>query len=184
MNFLLFVTPPSIYHGCSTRKTFWEENFTGKQDLFQSANMKDCVRRKVRKNKEINGIDKIVILNVSAKFDILNKMKTTSSKSKVKLGRSGKGLVTTLDFKAKLRSSKYKKGKFTIVNVSEKDLSKIIKEFEKIGKVPYVKRITKHNPTSSYFHLVGKIAKCMMRSDKLNWHDHGYRAHFQIGRAS
>ena len=34
MKFLVVVTTPSIYHGCSTRKTFWEEKFTGKQDLF------------------------------------------------------------------------------------------------------------------------------------------------------
>ena len=31
----------------------------------------------------------------------------------------------------------------------------------------------KHEPTHSYFHLVRQLAKCMMRSDQLNWHDHG-----------
>ena len=87
MKFLVVVTPPSIYHGCSTRKTFWEEKFTGKRYLFQSANMKKFGLRKVRKHKEIKGSDKIVTLNVSAKFDILNKMETTSSESKGKLGR-------------------------------------------------------------------------------------------------
>ena len=79
MKFLVVVTPPSIYHGCSTRKTFWEEKFTGKKDLFQSVNMKNCGRPKVKKHKEIKGSDKIVILNISAKFDSLNKMKTTPS---------------------------------------------------------------------------------------------------------
>ena len=53
-----------------------------------------------------------------------------------------------------------------------KDLSNIIKEFEKIGKLPYVKRISKHEPTPSYFHLVRQLAKCMMISDKLNRHFH------------
>ena len=91
MKFLVVVTPPSIHHGCSTRKTFWEENFTGKKYLFQFVNMKTCVRCKVRKHKEIKGSDKIVTLNISVKFDSLNKMKTTSSESKGKLGRSGKG---------------------------------------------------------------------------------------------
>ena len=43
MKFLVVVTPPSIYHGCSTRKTFWEEKFTGKQDLFESMNMETVV---------------------------------------------------------------------------------------------------------------------------------------------
>ena len=40
MKFLV-VTPPSIYNGCSTRKTFWEEKFTGKkQYLIEPVNMK------------------------------------------------------------------------------------------------------------------------------------------------
>ena len=111
MKFLVVVTPPSIYHGFSTRKTFWEEKFTGKKYLFQSVNMKNCGRRKVRKHKDIKGSEKIVTLNVSEKFDNLNKMKTTSSESEGKLGRSGKGLVTALDSKTKVRSQKYKKGK-------------------------------------------------------------------------
>ena len=89
MKFLVVVTPPSIYHGCSTQKTFWEEKFTGKQELFESVNMKNCVRRKVSKHKDIKGSDKCVtlniyeILNISEKFDNLNKMETTSSESKV-----------------------------------------------------------------------------------------------------
>ena len=76
--------------------------------------MKNCGRRKVRKHKEIKGSDKIVALNISAKLDSLNKMKTTSSESKRKLGRSGKGLVTALDFKTKVRSQKYKKARYAI----------------------------------------------------------------------
>ena len=70
--------------------------------------MKNCGRRKVRKHKEIKGSDKIVTLNVSAKFDSLDKMETTYSKSKGKLGISGKGLVTALAFKAKVRLQKLK----------------------------------------------------------------------------
>ena len=89
MKFLVVVTPPSIYHGCSTRKTFWEEKFTSKQDLFESVIMKNCGRQKVRKHNEIKGSDKCVtlniyeIFNISEKFDSLNKMETTSSESKV-----------------------------------------------------------------------------------------------------
>ena len=120
MKFLLVVTPQSIYHSCSNRKMFWEEKFTGKQELFQSVNMKNCGCRKVRKHKEIKGSDKCVtlniydILNFSEKFDDLNKMETTSSESKVKLERSVKGLVTALDLKTKARSKKYKKTRYTI----------------------------------------------------------------------
>ena len=173
MNFLAVVTPPSIYHGCSTRKTFWEEKFTGKKYCFQSVNMKTFGRRKVSKHKDIKGSDSIVTLNISETFDGLNKMETTSSESKGKLGRSGKGLVTALAFKTKVRLSKYKKARYAIVNVSEKDLLKIIKEFEKIEKLPYDKRIPKHEPTPSYFHIVRQLANCMMRSDEHNRHVHG-----------
>ena len=115
MKFLVVVTPPSIYHGCSTRKTFWEKKFTGKQDLFESVNMKNCGRRNVREHKEIKGSEKCVtlniyeILNISEKFDNLNKMETTSSESKVELEGSGKELVTALSLKTKARSKKYKK---------------------------------------------------------------------------
>ena len=104
MKLLVVVTTPSIYHGCSTRKTFWEEKFTSKKDLFQCVNMKHFGCHKVRKHKEIKGSDKIVALNISVKFDSLNKIKTTSSESKGKLGISGKGWVTALAFTTKVRS--------------------------------------------------------------------------------
>ena len=116
MKFLVVVTPPSIYHSFSNRKTFWEETFTGKQDLFESVNMKNCGRIKVRKHKEIKGSDKCVtlniyeILNISEKFDSQKKMEPPSSESKVELKISGKGLVTALALKTKA-SSKNKKGK-------------------------------------------------------------------------
>ena len=92
--------------------------------------MKNCGRRKVRKKKEIKGSDKCVtlniydILNISEKFDDLDKMETTSSESKVKLERTGKGLVNALDLKIKARSKKYKKAWYAIRNVSMKDLFK------------------------------------------------------------
>ena len=65
MKLLLVVTSPFICHGCSTRKTFWEEKFTGKEDLFLSVNMKNCGRCKVRKHKDIKGSEKSVTLNIS-----------------------------------------------------------------------------------------------------------------------
>ena len=86
MKFLVVVAPPSIYHGCSTRKMFWQVKFTGKkQDLFDSVNMRNCGQRNVRKRKEIKDSDERVtlnvyeILNIPEKFDNLDNMKTTSS---------------------------------------------------------------------------------------------------------
>ena len=116
MKFLVVVAPPSIYHGCSTRKTLWEENFTGKkQDLFVSVNMRNCGWHNVRKHKEINDSDERVTLNmndilkISEEFDNLDNMETTSSESKIKMEVSGKWLVTTLVLKTKTRSTKYLK---------------------------------------------------------------------------
>ena len=40
MKLLSVVTPPSIYHGCSTWKMFWEEKFTGEENLFSAVNIK------------------------------------------------------------------------------------------------------------------------------------------------
>ena len=47
MKFLAVVTLPYIYHGCSTRNTFWEEKFTGKENLFLSVNIKIGVNAKL-----------------------------------------------------------------------------------------------------------------------------------------
>ena len=108
MKFLVVVTPPSIYHGCSTWKTFWEEKFTGKkQDVFEYVNMRNCGQRNVRKHREIRDSDDRVTLNmneilkISEELDNLDKMETTSSESKVKMEGSGKWLVTAMDLKTK-----------------------------------------------------------------------------------
>ena len=106
MKLLAVVTPLSIYNGCSTRKTFWEVNFTGEEKLFLAVNMKNCGRPNVRKHREINVSDKYFTLDISLKFDSLYNMKITSSESKEKLERSGKEFITSLVFKAKLRPHK------------------------------------------------------------------------------
>ena len=85
MKFLVVITSPSLYHGCSTQKKFWEGRFTGKEDLFLSVNMKNCGRRKVRKHKEIKDSDKYFTLNISEKFDSLNKMAVYQDENNVVL---------------------------------------------------------------------------------------------------
>ena len=82
-------------------------------------------------------------------------------------------MITSLGFKTKARSQKYKNTRFAIGNVSEKDSSNIIREFEKFEKLSYEKKRPKHEPTERYFHLARQIANFMMRSDKLNWYDQG-----------
>ena len=102
-------------------------------------------------------------------------METTPSESKVELERSVKVLVTAMSLKTKARSKKYKKARYSIGNVSMKNLSKKIKDFGKIVKVTYLKRIPKHEPTLSYFHLVVCLGECMMICGENNHHVHnGY----------
>ena len=111
MKLLSVVTSPYIFHGVSTWKKFWEEKFTAEEKFtlgyFSSVNMKffDC--QNVRKHRKIKGSDKYVTLITSLKFDSLEKMRITSSESKFKLGRSGKGLITSLGLKAKKRPKKW-----------------------------------------------------------------------------
>ena len=143
--------------------------------------MRNCGQRNVRKHREIKDSDERVnlnmneILKISEEFDNLDKMETTSSESKVKMEGSGKWLVTAPDLNTKARSTKYKKARYAIGNVSMKDLSNKIKEFENFVKVLHLKRTHKHEPTLSYFHLVECLRKCMMRSGENNHHVHdGY----------
>ena len=68
--------------------------------------MKNYGRHNVRKHKEIKDSDKYVTLEISSKFDSLDNIKITSSESKGKLEILGKGLITFLGFKAKVRSQK------------------------------------------------------------------------------
>ena len=97
--------------------------------------MKNGGRRDFRKHKYIKGSDKYVTLDISSKFYSMDNMKITSSESKGKLEISGKGLITYLVFKAKVRSQKYKKARCAIGNVSKKDLSKIIKRVWEIWEI-------------------------------------------------
>ena len=131
MKLLSVVTLPYVYHGCSTRKKFWEEKFTYEEKFtlgeFSSVNMKNCGCRNVRKHRELNGSDKYITLDVSLKFGSLENMKITSSDPKDKLGRSGKRLITSLGLKVKARPKKYKKSRYAIENFSMKYLSNIIR---------------------------------------------------------
>ena len=174
MKLLEVVIPPYIYHGLSTRKTFWEETFTGEGKVtlgdFTAVNMKNCGCHNVRKHREIKDSYKYVTLDILLKFDSMDKMRITSSESIDNLGRSGKGLITSLGLKAKARPHKYKKARYAIGNVSKKDFSNIIREFDKLPYKSYERRIPKNDPTDIYLYLARHLAKCTMRDDALNLH--------------
>ena len=138
--------------------------------LFSAMNMKNLSLRNVRKYREIKGSDRYVTLEISLKFDSLDNIKVTSSESKEKLERSGKGLINSLGFKSKVRPHKYKKSRYAIGNVSKKYLSNIIEEFDKLTYECYEKKRAKHDPTDRYFFLSRELVKLMMRSDALKLH--------------
>ena len=96
---------------------------------FTSLNMKNCSRHNVRKHRDIKDSDKYIALYISLKFGSRYKMIITYSEPIYNLGRSGKGLITSMGLKSKARPDKYKNARYTFVNVSMKDLSKIIREF-------------------------------------------------------
>ena len=75
-----------------------------------------------------------------------------------------------MGLKAKLRPKKCKKARYSIGNVIEKDLSRIIREFEKLPYKSYERRRPKHAPTNTYFYLVRQLTKCMLRADAINFH--------------
>ena len=82
-------------------------------------------------------------------------------------------MITFLGFKTKSRLHRYKKAGYATENDSKKDLSKIIREFEKFEKLSSEKMRPKYEPIDSYFYLARQLAKCMMRSDTINWQDYG-----------
>ena len=75
MKLLEVVSPPSIYHGFSTRKTFLEEKFT-------PVNMQNSGCRKVRQLRDIKNGEKYITLVISLNFASMEKMKITSSEPK------------------------------------------------------------------------------------------------------
>ena len=144
MNILEVVKPPSIYHGISTWKMFWEEIFT-------PGNMKNCGWCNVKKDREIKNSEKYITLDISLKYGCLDKIKIKSLEPKEYLKISGKGLIASMGLNTIRGSKKNKQARYAITNVSLKNISKIIKEFEKFPYEIYTWNSYKHEPTDSYF---------------------------------
>ena len=142
MKLLEVVTPLSIYYGYSTRKMFWEKIFT-------PVSMKNCGRCNVRKHRDIKNGENYITLDINLNFFSLDKMKITSSEPNDYLGKSAKELITSLGLKI-------------ICNVSLKDISKIVKEFDNLPYEGCVRKSSKHMPTESCIYLARQIVKRMM----------------------
>ena len=89
-------------------------------------------------------------------------MKITSSDPKDYLERSGKGLINYIGLNT------IEKARYAINNVSMKDLSNMIKDFEKFPYEGYLRMSPNHKPTGSYFYIVRQLYKCMMRAYAFN----------------
>ena len=63
---------------------------------------------------------------------------------------------------------RYIKARYAIGNFSKKDLSNIIRDFDKLPYGSYEKKRPKYKPTESYVYLARQLEKCMLRSDALN----------------
>ena len=100
----------------------------------------------------------------------MDRMIIKSSEPIDNLGISGEGLITSMGIKAKTIPNKQKKSRYAIVNFSMKDLSKSIREFEKLSCKIYERRRPKHKPNESYFYPARNITKCTMRAYALNSH--------------
>ena len=110
MKLLAVVTPPYIYHGCSSWKPLLEEQFIGEEKLtigeFTAVNINYCACRNVGKHRDIKSKYKYIALDILLKFGSLGKMRITSSGPKDNMGRSGKGLIASLGIKSKARPKK------------------------------------------------------------------------------
>ena len=72
MKLLAVITLLSIYHGCSTRKMFWEKKYT-------LLNMESCDCHNIRKHRNIKDGENYITLDISLDFSSLDKMKIKSS---------------------------------------------------------------------------------------------------------
>ena len=79
------------------------------------------------------------------------------------MGRLGKRLIASLGINNIRISKKNKIARYAITNIILKNISKIIKEFEKLPYEGYVWKRSKHEPTDSYFYLYRNLSKFMMR---------------------
>ena len=122
-------------------------------------NMKNCGRQNVRKHRDIKDSDNYIALYINLKFGSLENMRITSSEPKDNFGIPGKGLITSLGIKEKARPNKHKKVRYVIRNVSMKDHSKIIMDFDKLLYKSYESKRNTHDPTDSYFYLARQLCK-------------------------
>ena len=104
---------------------------------------------------------------------VWTRWKSNIQSQKYYLGIPGKRLITSLGIKNIGRSKREKKAMYVITNVSMKNLSKIIKDFEKLPYKGYVWKSPKHELTDSFIYPGRRIDKRFARWTCKNvnyWH--------------
>ena len=135
------VTPPSIYRGFSNWKTFWEEKFT--LDELTAGNMKTVVVAMLGNTKISKVVPSVSTWTYYWNLTIWKRWEL-NLQNLFFLRGSGKGLINSLGLKAKAGAKKYKNLRYAIGNISNKNISKIIWEFENLSYKSYERRGTKH----------------------------------------
>ena len=72
------------------------------------------------------------------------------------------------EYQGQSNAKEVQKSRFAKGNSRKKDLSKIIRDFDKLPYKSYDRRSPKHESTDSYFYLASQFVKCVMRADALN----------------
>ena len=110
MKFLVVVTPPSIYHGCSTQKTFWEEKFTGKEYCFCLWTWRIVVVEKLGNTRRSRVATKLSPWISHQSLTVWTRWKPHLQSQK-KIGNIRKGVLYGSDFQDQSKVVKIQKGK-------------------------------------------------------------------------
>ena len=86
-----------------------------------------------------------------------------------------KGVDYLYESQGQSKAKKYNNARYSIGNVSMKDLPNIIREFENVPYKSYESRRPKNEPTYNYFYPARHLVKCMIRADALNSHVYSLR---------
>ena len=114
----------------------------------------------MRKNREIDNYEQYIDLDISLKLDCLNKREVTSSVSRVFMGRSGKGLTTSLTPKTKITDKK-QKSRTAITDITHQEFIKLFKKFKNLPHLCYKKKQVHNEPTEADFFLIKHLSKLL-----------------------
>ena len=95
----------------------------------------------------------------------LYKRKVASSGPSDYVGRSGRGLTTSLNIRSRRMSKNKQKARNTNICVAIQTFVEILEEFKDVYYTGYSRKKAKNQPTKSYYFLVKQISK-LLKSNK------------------